>query len=143
MWPLAAGRPSSVSARWSARSRTCRRRRQRAAEAPQTNAEATAVNAIEKLGGRITRNGKLPGKPVIEVDLRSTKVTDAALKHLAELKNLQTLDLRGTQVTDAGLQDLAAFKNLTSLDLFATGVTQAGGAALRKELPKCDISRRC
>src|SRR5205814_4627388 len=44
--------------------------------------EASAVKAVEKLGGKITRDDKLPGKPVIGVNLTGTKVTDAGLKEL-------------------------------------------------------------
>ncbi len=40
------------------------------------------------------------------------KVTDAGLKHLKGLTNLQSLDLGQTQVTDAGLEPL---KGLTQL----------------------------
>jgi internalin A len=36
-----------------------------------------------------------------------TQITDAGLKELAALKNLQTLNLNGTQITDAGLKELA------------------------------------
>ena len=60
------------------------------------------------------------------LNLRSTKVTDAGLKHLASLKNLTSLDLSGTKVTDAGLEHLAALKNLNSLDLSGTTVADAG-----------------
>jgi len=92
--------------------------------------EDKAVAFVEKLGGKVTRDDKLPGKPVIGVNLGmsviSTKVTDAGLKELAPLKNLSTLDLSGTAVTDAGLKELAPLKNLTSLDLFRTAVTDAG-----------------
>jgi internalin A len=36
-----------------------------------------------------------------------TKITDAGLKELAELKNLQTLNLGYTRIMDAGLKELA------------------------------------
>src|SRR5262245_33440384 len=74
--------------------------------------EDQAVKAIEKLGGKITFDEKAPGKPVVAVNLYKAKVTDADLKHLAVLKQLQRLDLNGTQVTDAGLKDLAALTQL-------------------------------
>ena len=46
-------------------------------------------------------------------------MTDAGLKELAGLQELQTLDLGGTQVTDAGLKELAGLKSLQTLDLTA------------------------
>ncbi len=44
-------------------------------------------------------------------------VTDARLKALAGLKNLQALDLGNNQVTDAGLKELAELKSLQWLNL--------------------------
>src|SRR4051812_13455620 len=65
--------------------------------------EASAVKAVEKLGGKVTRDDKLPGKPVIEVNLLGTEATDASLKEclkeLKDLKQLTTLSLFNTKVT--------------------------------------------
>ena len=103
--------------------------------------EAAAVKAIQKLGGKVTRDDKLPGKPVVAVDLRSTLTTDADLNVLKECKHLQVLDLGVTQVTDAGLKELKKLRQLQELDLSGTKVTGAGVADLQKALPKCRISR--
>src|SRR5437899_11576060 len=62
--------------------------------------EASAVKAVENLGGKVTRDDKLPGKPVIGVNLPATKVTDAGLKELKDLKHLTSLNLNDTKVTD-------------------------------------------
>ena len=51
------------------------------------------------------------------------------------------LDLSRTQVTDAGLKHLAGLTNLQSLHLHNTQVTDAGVAKLRTALPACDIRR--
>src|SRR5437870_2879959 len=88
--------------------------------------EASAVKAVENLGGKVTRDDKLPGKPVIGVNLGGTKVTDAGLKELKQVKQLTDLNLDDTPVTDAGLKELKHFKQLTALDLKATPVTDAG-----------------
>jgi hypothetical protein len=55
-----------------------------------------------------------------------TKVTDAGLKELAGLKKLQTLSFLDTHVTDAGLKELATIQQLQSLSLTGTQVTDAG-----------------
>src|SRR5437660_2661929 len=81
--------------------------------------EASAVKAIEKLGGKVTRDDKLPGKPVIEVNLAGTQVKDAGLKELKDLKQLTTL-YHMTGVTDAGLKELKDLKQLTTLALYNT-----------------------
>ena len=80
--------------------------------------EADAVKVVEKLGGKVTRDDKQPGKPVVEVNLSLTKVTDADLKQLKELKQLASLNLFGCrEVTDAGVKELKELKQLTSLTL--------------------------
>jgi hypothetical protein len=47
--------------------------------------------------------------------------------------------LLATQITDAGLKEVAKLKNLDTLDLRLTKVTKAGVAELQKALPKCKI----
>ena len=82
--------------------------------------EASAVKAVENLGGKVTRDDKLPGKPVIGVNLGG---------------------LRMGKVTDAGLKELKDLKQLTSLNLYATKVTDDGVADFQKALPGCKITR--
>ena len=69
-------------------------------------AEEKGVKAIEALGGTVIRNEEADGKPVVAVLLSHTQVTDAGLKELAPLTELQALHLRRTQVTNAGLKEL-------------------------------------
>lgn len=90
------------------------------------DAEDQAVEVVKKLRGSVTRDEKLPGKNVIRVYLSRTQVTDAEVKELAALKNLNTLHLGDTRVTDAGVKELGALKNLTELNLNRTKVTDAG-----------------
>ena len=67
-------------------------------------------------------------------------MTDAGLKELAGLTQLQALLLSGkTQVTDAGLKELAGLTRLQTLDLTDTQVTGAGLKKLQQALPKCNI----
>jgi internalin A len=99
--------------------------------------EASAVKAVEKLGGKVTCDDKLPGKPVIGVNLggvtgTGNDVTDAVLKELNDLKQLTTLHLGVTQVTAAGLKELKELKQLTSLDLTGIKVTDAGLKELKE-----------
>ena len=111
------------------------------------DAEKKAIQAIKKLGGSIVRDEKVPGKPIIEVqiDVQSTdhwadedlrplaelkelqklgigfnEVTDVGLKHLTKLTKLRELGLESTRVTDAGLKELVKFQQLRALDLRST-----------------------
>ena len=81
------------------------------------NEKEDAVAAIIKLGGKVTYDEKTPGKPLVGVDLRDSKATDASLVHLNGLKNLQTLNLFGTGVTDTGLVHLKGLTNQRRLAL--------------------------
>lgn len=127
--------------------------------------EEKAIALVQKLGGEVNRDPKLPGQPVVGVYLRETKVTDADLKELAPLTQLVSLNLSKTQISDAGLKELAGFQNLESLSVRETLVTDAGikdiaalkrltdfyfGGSqitdeglkeLRKLLPKCEVAK--
>ncbi|MCX5669841.1 MAG: hypothetical protein NTU94_00770, partial [Planctomycetota bacterium] len=94
--------------------------------------EEKAVNAILKLGGEVTRDEKLPGRPIVEVYLISTPVTDSDLKDLKELKGLQELVLTSTRITDAGLKDLKELNDLQRLGLSRTQITDAGLGRLKE-----------
>jgi mono/diheme cytochrome c family protein len=72
------------------------------------------------------------GKDLIWLDLSRTRITDAGLKALEKMPNLQHLDLRGTAVGDAGLDKLAPLHNLRTLGLYGTSVTDAGLPALQR-----------
>ena len=82
---------------------------------------------------------KVKDKPTVGVYLSGTDVTDAGLKDLAGLKQLQWLNLTKTQVTDAGLKHLAGLKQLRLLLLTNTKVTDKGIADLKKALPNLVI----
>ena len=71
------------------------------------------------LGGQLKLSDKFAG--------RNVTVTDAAVKELVGLKNLQSLNLGLTNVTDEGLKELVGLKNLQSLNIGClTKVTDAG-----------------
>src|SRR5262249_2933860 len=53
-------------------------------------------------------------------------ITDAGLAHLSSLTKLQTLNLYRCDITDAGLVHLRTMDNLEMLDLGKTGVTSQG-----------------
>src|ERR1700746_2475176 len=85
--------------------------------------EAEAITTVKKLGGRVTLDPKLPGKPVVAIDFYGTKVSDAELKNLGAFKHLQALYLgdisarekkvkNKSLITDSGLRELKKIKNL-------------------------------
>jgi internalin A len=74
------------------------------------------------------------------LDLRATGITDAGLKDLVKLKLLFMLNLSSTQVTDTGILCIGKLKSLRDLGLWYSQVTESGVAALRRVLPRCQIS---
>jgi hypothetical protein len=68
--------------------------------------EAHATQFVLKLGGRLTRDAKAPGRPVLGAELNVATVTDAGLKVLAGLTQLQYLTLICTRVTGEGIAAL-------------------------------------
>ena len=122
------------------------------------------VKRIKELGGTVEFDEENPDKPVTAVkfirrgdtnaelkylkgltnlqtlDLNFSYVTDAGLKHLKGLTNLQTLYLSRTSITDAGLGHLQEITSLQDLRLDATDVTDEGAEELRKALPNCTVA---
>jgi hypothetical protein len=80
-------------------------------------------------------------KQLQELGLGSTQVTDAGLKHLAALKNLKVLNLNFTRVSDTGIQQLTLLPQLESVAVSFTGVTPKGATKLQESLPKCKVVR--
>ncbi|MBC7854587.1 MAG: leucine-rich repeat domain-containing protein, partial [Pirellulaceae bacterium] len=103
--------------------------------------QKAAVAAIEKLGGKLIFDERVPIRSaairqilgddkyeaVVHVQLHtSTKLTDGDLAHLARLTKLTHLYLNHTQITSTGLAHLTRLKGLTELWLSGTQVTDTG-----------------
>jgi beta-lactamase regulating signal transducer with metallopeptidase domain/Leucine-rich repeat (LRR) protein len=98
-----------------------------AATAIESSADqAKTIAEIKKLGGKVTVDEKSPGKPVIGVDLRATKVTDSGLERLKDLRQLQSILLQSPKVTDAGMEHLKGLSQLRQLWFISSEVTDAG-----------------
>ena len=96
---------------------------------------AQAIARIAELGGRTAPPAPTPNDRVSQVHLSGTQATDADLRLLVALPELQHLDLSDTGITDDGLKHVAVLKELCSLKLKKTSVTGAGLAHL-KNLPR-------
>src|SRR5262245_21599181 len=101
----------------------------------EDTAEAKAVAAIEAIGGKVERDGKKEGKPVLGVDLSGSKPMtpekwESVLTRLADCKQLRTLKVahRSCLVTAAGLKAIATCTRLESLDLSGADM---GGRGLK------------
>jgi internalin A len=106
--------------------------------------ESAAVKWVEDIGGKLTRDGGAPGKPVVTVNLGvNKKVTDDGLKELKGLKDLKELSLFfNGQITDAGMKHVKELPALEKLTLNNTGITDTGLAELKdlKKLKSLTVS---
>ncbi|MBC8869769.1 MAG: ABC transporter permease [Planctomycetes bacterium] len=78
---------------------------------------------------------------VVGVNLSGVRITDATLKPLGLLPDLEMLILNGTDITDDGLGHLHSLMSLRTLFLRQTKVTDAGVANLQEALPECVVYR--
>src|SRR5262245_34385352 len=109
--------------------------------AADTAKEKAAAEEIEKLGGKVVRDDKAEGKPVVEVNLfDNQKVKAGDLKHLRAFKQLRKLDLGFTSVGDEGLKQLHDLKSLRDLNIGYVKASKEALEALRKALPDCKIN---
>jgi internalin A len=107
-------------------------------------AEIRTLRRVQIQKAKITDRGVAPlatAPALEELFLDQNPLTDGALKAVGQMAKLTTLSLRETRVTDAGLKHLTGAKNLTRLYLDGSKVTDEGIAQLKKDLPKCTVSR--
>ncbi|MBI3465845.1 MAG: hypothetical protein HY000_22740 [Planctomycetes bacterium] len=76
---------------------------------------------------------------LIDLSLNRPTTTDLLAQNLAELKQVKRLSLAGSGLSDAGIKHLAGLTNLESLDLRRTKASAAGIAELQHALPNCQI----
>jgi uncharacterized membrane protein len=93
--------------------------------------EYTAAIAGATFGDAELQKLESVGNDLFWLDLSRTGISDAGLKVLAKMPNLERLDLRGTAVGDDGVRAVAGLKNLETLSLYGTRVTDAGLEALQ------------
>ena len=70
----------------------------------------------------------------------NTAITDAGIDSLLTLTKLEYLNLYGTKITDAGLAKLEKLTNLKNLYAWQTGATKPAAEALHAKLPKLTIN---
>jgi hypothetical protein len=109
----------------------------------QATPEERAVTEVERLGGQVRKDGRLPGMPVTTVILAGGKVTDGELQVVKSFPQLRSLDLRELHISDRGLEHLAKLTKLEELNLEGTRITDLGLAHLAKlkELRKLNLNK--
>jgi Leucine-rich repeat (LRR) protein len=116
------------------------------------SSKAVPANIVDPIVEKAIRESlKKPKEILTSIDigevealyLHGTQITDAGLKEVAKLQNLNTLVLDNTQITKYGLTHLVRgikqYQRLTFLSLRNTKVTDEYAAVFRKFFPKCKI----
>ena len=94
------------------------------AQDPQVTA---ALAEIERLGGVVTSDLSRPIQPVTSIRMKGDQFGD---QHLEHLPNVANLDIESSKITDAGLQKIGRIRSLTGLRLTGAEVTDAGLASV-------------
>lgn len=96
------------------------------------SAQDAAAAAVQKAGGKVEVDETASGKPVVGVNLTSTRVKDTGISCLKDLPGLRKLNLSLTDVTDKGLVNLKGLTELRSLDLSGRRSATAGWKTWRR-----------
>ncbi|MGI8602038.1 MAG: c-type cytochrome domain-containing protein [Verrucomicrobiales bacterium] len=92
----------------------------------ETGLMFTAINVADKFSDADLAKFSPLAVQMEDMNLARTKITDAGLVAVSQMKNLKRLRLENTAVTDAGLDQLKSLENLEYLNLFNTQITDAG-----------------
>jgi len=103
------------------------------------------VEEVSLEGAAIDGSGLkyLSGLDIVVLNLSGTRVEDANLGYLRDLKSLHQLELQGTTITGAGLKELKGVRNLRRLSLIDCGALKDADLAYIKDtsLSQLDLSR--
>src|SRR5262245_6023642 len=100
--------------------------------------ESEALAALTPFGAVATNDRSQPGSPIVRLVFPPNtpkKMSDDDLVHLQGLPRLRSLDLGAQPLTDAGLKQIAALTDLQELNLNWNKVTPAGVISLVKSRP--------
>ncbi len=104
-----------------------------------TNVLRDAIHKIRELQADVEL---FPNGDVKQLNFIGTSIDDDVLATVALFSQLQRLYLGATQVTDAGMKHLEGLKNLEYLSLHGTDITAGCMKQLRAKLPNCQIGPR-
>jgi len=102
------------------------------------------LQQLELVRTKVTDAGLAQLKELKDLRILSvwyTPILDAGLTQLKDLKNLTELCLNGTMLTDAGLENLKGLQRLQMLRIQNTKVTDTGLEKIFLSLPACTVIR--
>ncbi|MFV2067697.1 MAG: hypothetical protein ACC645_12035 [Pirellulales bacterium] len=93
---------------------------------PSPEAEQQAITKIEEIGGTVRPIALNDDSQEVDFHLGGTKLDDAGLALVKDLRKVIHLNLKETQITDAGLAHLGTIPSITRLHLEKTKITDEG-----------------
>ncbi|MBL9151334.1 MAG: hypothetical protein JNK37_02560 [Verrucomicrobiales bacterium] len=87
--------------------------------------KVNVVNAAKEFGDEQLAVLEPVAERVVWLDIARSQVTDAGLKTVGRMRQLERLHLEGTKITDAGVAELGRLEKLEYLNLYGTPVTAA------------------
>ncbi len=102
------------------------------AQTKPTEAEAKAIEALEKAGGSVRPTAQNDDRLEVDFHLAGSSITNESVKPVSQLANVIDLHLGGTGIDDGALASIAGLAALTRLHLEKTGVTDKGLSQLKK-----------
>ena len=85
--------------------------------------KVNVVNAAKEFGDEQLATLSPVAERIIWLDLGRSQVTDAGMKTVGNMRNLERLHLENTKITDGGIASLAGLSKLEYLNLYGTEVT--------------------
>lgn len=76
---------------------------------------------------------------LVQLDVRDSQITNAAIESIRTLRNLEELNLADTAVSGTGLLRLTSLNKLKKLTIYRLSVTAEEFDQLKVALPDCDI----
>ena len=120
---------------------------------PQGNLVRLSLNRT------IVRSGKAIGRPPFQLDNsvlshvkqvdsirflalgHQTRINDAGMAQIAEMKNLECLSMKQTKISTTGLQHLQSAKRLKVIVISDANLSEADAQAFEQAKPGCEVIR--
>lgn len=103
---------------------------------PMPPEHVAAISKMQGLGGRVQFSGG-----GYRLNMGDSRVQDADLEFLKDIRELKVLDLRGTQISDVGIEKIVPLKTLQSIIVTGSRMTPEGIKKLKQARPDIAISR--
>lgn len=101
---------------------------------PMPPEHVAAISKFQGLGGRVQFS-----EGGYRLNMANSRVQNADLQFLKDIRNLKALDLRGTEISDEGIDMLVPLKSMKSVAVTGSRITPEGAKKLEQARPDLSI----